>query len=113
MYAIRSYYEKIDTLIVENDLLNGYDTFFINVPYYSDEIDNLLLKELWLFDKDGNVTGKRIMAINLIRTIYEEEDYDQLYPMYRKSFWINYPDFVDEFQQNYIYQYNFSLPNIV
>lgn len=96
---------KIDSIIVEN--FDSNDTIAVETPYNLDEITSYKLKELWLYDKEGDIIDKRILAICPVRTIPaingQKSTKSQL-------FWINFPEFIDVFKNHYVTQKNLEMP---
>ncbi len=78
-------YEVVETL-------EGYDTVTVNVPYNSSEINAYIVKELWFFDKQRSVMDVRIIGLCPIRKYYRQDDLEQTNPLYKKVFWVNYPE---------------------
>ncbi len=74
------------------ETIEGYDTIQVNTPYNSAEISSYLVKELWFFDKQRSVMDVRIIGMCPIRKYYRADDYDQTTPLYKKVFWIHYPE---------------------
>jgi len=86
------------------------DSMYITNPYNVTEIQQFELKELWLYDRRDSVVAKQILAINPIRTIYKDDDWDQNNPFYYRTFWIDFNEFTSIFSQNYVTQYVFTEP---
>jgi len=79
-----------DVQIVET--IEGYDTIVVNIPYQSSSINSYLVKELWFFDKQRSVLDVRIIGFCPIRKYYRPDDFDQTAPLYKKVFWVHYPE---------------------
>jgi len=69
-----------------------YDTVTVTTPYNSSSINSYLVKELWFFDKQRSVLDVRIIGVCPIRKYYRPDDLDQTSPLYKKVFWIHYPE---------------------
>ncbi len=82
---------KTDVQLVET-LEGGYDSVKVEIPYNSSEIKAYIVKELWFFDKQRSVLDVRIIGLCPIRTYYRDDDIDQANPLYKKVFWVNYPE---------------------
>ncbi len=57
-----------------------------------DEVKQLMIKEIWYFDKQRSSLQVRILGICPIRVYYRDEDTNQETPLRKKLFWIYYPD---------------------
>ncbi len=78
-------------LVVE--LENGsYDTTMVQIPYDPTSIKSYLIKEIWFFDKQRSVMDVRIIGLCPIRTYYRDDDTAQANPLYKKVFWVLYPE---------------------
>ncbi len=78
------------TQIVET--LEGYDTITVEENYNSADIVAYMVKEMWFFDKQRSVMDFRIIGLCPIRKYYREDDVDQTNPLYKKVFWVYYPE---------------------
>ncbi|MBN2663444.1 MAG: gliding motility protein GldN [Bacteroidales bacterium] len=79
-----------DVQVVET--IEGFDTVSVDIPYNSSSISSYLVKELWFFDKQRSVMDVRIIGFCPIRKYYRADDIDQTSPLYKKVFWIYYPE---------------------
>ena len=62
---------------------------------YSDEVMQILVKELWFFDKQRSVMDVRVIGFCPIRLYYKDQGADadvSLEPTKKKLFWIKYPE---------------------
>jgi len=74
------------------ETLEGFKEVAIDVPYQSDKVKAYLVKELWFFDKQRSVLEVRIIGICPILQYYREDDADEEDPLFKKTFWIYYPE---------------------
>lgn len=58
----------------------------------SDEVKQLMLKEIWYFDKQKSTLQVRILGICPIRVYYRTEDKNQETILRKKLFWVYYPE---------------------
>jgi gliding motility associated protien GldN len=58
----------------------------------TDEIKQLLVKEIWYFDKQTSTLQVRIIGICPIRLYYREEDKNQETILRKKLFWVRYSE---------------------
>jgi len=88
--------ERIDTMYISNDL-GEYDGSIVIVltNYNSQEITSYKFKELWLYDEKGNVVEKQILAICPIREYLDDLGNLKV----ENTFWLNYLDYRDYFNQ--------------
>ena len=90
--------------------IEGGDSVFIEEPYNSREITNFKLKELWLYDKEGNVVNKRILSICPVRKYYRYNDIDQISPLYSEVFWFSFNEYTKFFKEKYVTQTEVGMP---
>ncbi len=84
--------DKIEDMIVE--LNTGVlDTITVHTPYNSAEVTSYLIKEIDLYNSAGDIIQTRVIGICPIRQYYREDDFDQEYPLFAKTFWIYFPEF--------------------
>jgi len=74
------------------ETLEGWKEVTIDEPYHSEKVKAYLVKELWFFDKQRSVLEVRIIGICPILQYYREDDVDEEEPLYKKTFWIYYPE---------------------
>lgn len=58
----------------------------------SDEIKQIMVKELWYFDKQKSTLQVRILGLCPIKLYYREEDVNQDNLLRKKIFWVYYPE---------------------
>ena len=58
----------------------------------TEEVKQLILKEVWYFDKQRSSLQVRILAICPIRVYFRDEDTNQEIPLRKKLFWVYYPE---------------------
>ncbi len=68
------------------------DTTLIKGEMRTDEVLQLLVKEMWFFDRKRSVMDVRIIGICPIRVYYEPEDVNKENIQKKKLFWIKYPE---------------------
>lgn len=57
-----------------------------------DEVKQILVKELWFFDRKRSVLDVRIIGLCPIRLYYKPGDYNKEDLQRKKLFWVKYPD---------------------
>lgn len=73
------------------------------------EVKELLVKEMWFFDKQRSVLEVRVIGLAPIRLYYRDDDPDQQTASYRILFWIYYPEARNIFASQPVYnEYNQS-----
>lgn len=86
-------FEAQDQIIeVENVETGGYSTDTIAGEIRMDEIQQVLVKELWFFDRKRSALDVRIIGLCPIRMYYKPEDYNKEDLQRMKMFWIKYPE---------------------
>ncbi len=90
-------------VICVKTLTDDIDTVTVDVPYDTDEITSFLIQELWLYDKNNNVIQKKVIGICPIRQYYRPDDFKKTSPLYKKTFWIYYPEFQGIASKEYMY----------
>lgn len=70
---------QMDTVTIQQDMQTG-------------EVKQLMLKEVWYFDKQKSTLQVRILGICPIRVYYRDEDVNQETVLRKKLFWVYYPD---------------------
>lgn len=70
------------------------------------EVKELLIKEMWYFDKQRSVMEVRIIGLAPIRVYYRDDDPDQETARYVRLFWIYYPEARNIFASQPIYNEN-------
>ena len=86
------------------------DSTFIEFPYTSKEITKYQFKELWLYDKKGNIVDRRILSICPLRKYYTNTDFAYKNPLYLETFWIDFSEYTNIFKQNYVTQTEIGMP---
>lgn len=89
----------------------GGNIIKVKIKFSPDDITSYKLKELWLFDKQGDVIEKRIIAICPIIKYYSDNDYYQDNPINTETIWVNFAQLQPFLKQNYIPLLNFSSAN--
>jgi gliding motility associated protien GldN len=64
----------------------------IQQDIHIDEVKQLIVKEVWYFDKQKSTLQVRILGICPIRLFFREEDKEQEDLQRKKLFWVFYPD---------------------
>lgn len=64
----------------------------IQVDISTDEVKQLIIKEVWYFDKQKSTMQVRILGLCPIRMFYREEDKLQENVLRKKLFWVSYPE---------------------
>ena len=77
---------------VENVVTGGYTKDTIPGEIRLDEVQQLLVKELWFFDRKRSVLDVRIIGLCPIRLYYKPGDYNKENLQRKKLFWIKYPE---------------------
>ena len=68
------------------------DTVTIKQDMQTQEVKQLMLKEIWYFDKQKSTLQVRILGICPIRVYYRDEDKNQEIVLRKKLFWVSYPE---------------------
>lgn len=90
---------------IESITDEGKDTVITYLEEYnSEDIKSFLLKELWFYDKAGDIVDKRILAICPVLGLSKDECPDGVDVCDVPTFWISFPEFSDIFRENYIYK---------
>jgi gliding motility associated protien GldN len=64
----------------------------IQQDIHTDEVKQLMVKEIWYFDKQKSSLQVRILGICPIRLYYRDEDVAQETVLRKKLFWVFYPE---------------------
>lgn len=110
-YKTEKLLEKIDTTEIKKELGEHYEKMWDDygeeltdetflVPFSPKQITSFIFKELWLYNKKGEIIGKQILYICPISLYYDDDDVKEEKPKYKKTFWINYNDY-DEYLKKY------------
>lgn len=70
------------------------------------EVKELLVKEMWYFDKQRSVMEVRVIGMAPIRVYYRDDDPDQETARFRILFWIYYPEARNIFASQPVYNEN-------
>ncbi len=99
--------DKLEKIITEDQILKKlgcYDT--LNLPnndtillYNRQDIKAIKTKELWLYDADGNIMQKRVIALT---PVIEYTDQNGKILRTKELFWIKVSDFMDVFSKTNI-----------
>ncbi len=68
------------------------DTVTIQQDIRPDEIKQLMVKEIWYFDKQKSTLQVRILGLCPIKLFYRDEDVNQETLLRKKIFWVYYPE---------------------
>jgi len=68
------------------------DTLTIKGEMKTDEVLQIMVKEMWFFDRKRSVLDVRIVGICPIRVFYEPEDTNKENVQKKKLFWVKYPE---------------------
>ncbi len=82
---------KTEVQVVEN-MEGGYDSVTVDIPYEPTEIKSYIIKEIWFFDKQRSVMDFRIIGLCPVRMYYRDEDLEHTHPLFKKVFWVLYPE---------------------
>ena len=77
---------------VEDVITGEYRIDTIAGEIRMDEVQQLLIKELWFFDRKRSVLDVRIIGICPIRLYYKPEDYNKEDLQMKQLFWVKYPE---------------------
>ena len=58
----------------------------------TDEVVQLLVKEMWFFDRKRSIMEVRIIGLCPIRVYYKPDDIDMEEVQYKKLFWVKFPE---------------------
>ena len=73
-----------------------------NQANYGD-VKELLIKEMWFFDKQRSVMEVRIIGVCPIRVYYKDDDLEQTDAKFKKLFWVYYPEARNIFANQPVY----------
>lgn len=68
------------------------DTTTIKGEVRTDEVFQIMIKEMWFFDRKRSVLDVRIIGICPIRVYFEPEDVNKEIVQKKKLFWVKYPE---------------------
>jgi gliding motility associated protien GldN len=71
---------------------NRYDTTFIKGEIRTSEVEQILIKEMWFFDRKRSVLDVRIIGLCPIRFLAAVGDSTQENLNRKKLFWVKYPE---------------------
>jgi len=77
---------------VEDVITGVYRVDTIAGEIRMDEVQQLLIKELWFFDRKRSVLDVRIIGICPIRLYYKPDDYNKEDLQMKQLFWVKYPE---------------------
>ncbi|MEA1877097.1 MAG: gliding motility protein GldN [Bacteroidota bacterium] len=69
----------------------------------TDEVLQLLVKEMWFFDKKRSVMEVRIIGLCPIRVYYDFEDLDKENLLKKKLFWVKFPEARDAMARHEVF----------
>jgi len=98
--------------ISKTDMVGSTDSMILNIPYISYKVKAYLVKELWFFDKERSIFQVQIIAICPVFQYYRENDADEEEPLYKKLFWIYYPEARELLASRTIYNSNNDTKNL-
>lgn len=81
----------IDSLDDNGNLVGQFPVTIQEEPKVQ-EVQKILIKELWFFDKQRSQLEVRIIGLCPIINTYREGDQDQQEPTPKRLFWVYYPD---------------------
>jgi gliding motility associated protien GldN len=86
-------FDAKERLIAVPNVTTGLtDTVKIPGEIRTDEVLQVMVKEMWFFDRKRSVLDVRIIGICPIRVYYEADDVDKLNIQKKKLFWVKYPE---------------------
>ncbi len=71
---------------------NQYDTTFIKGEIRTNEVKQIMVKEMWFFDRKRSVLDVRIIGLCPIRVLAAEGDSIQQSVVRKKLFWVKFPE---------------------
>ncbi len=75
------------------DVVTGLtDSTTLKTEARTDEVYQLMVKEMWFFDRKRSVLDVRIIGICPIRVFFEPEDVNKENIQKKKLFWVKYPE---------------------
>ncbi len=97
---------EVDTTILTDDEGEIIDTVVIMIQPESSEIKEVLLKEMWFYDKQRSIMEVRIIGLGLIRRYYRKDDLDKEDERQTIVCWIYYPEARNIFAGEPVYNNN-------
>lgn len=80
------------TTLRRNIDTGNMDTITVAQDMKSDEVKQIMLKEIWYFDKQTSTLQVRIIGICPIRLYYRDEDKNQETILRKKLFWVRFSE---------------------
>jgi len=68
------------------------DSTLIPGELNTDEVQQIMIKEMWFFDRKRSVLDVRIIGLCPVRVYYEDEDVSKEHIQKSKLFWVKYPE---------------------
>ncbi|MDD4646191.1 MAG: gliding motility protein GldN [Bacteroidales bacterium] len=68
------------------------DSTLIQGTLSTEEVQQILVKEMWFFDRKRSVLDVRIIGLCPVRVYYENEDANKEHIQKTKLFWVKYPE---------------------
>jgi gliding motility associated protien GldN len=86
-------FDAKDKMIAVANVATGLtDSVLIKGEVRTDEVLQLMVKEMWFFDRKRSVLDVRIIGLCPIRVFYEPEDVNKENIQKKKLFWVKYPE---------------------
>ncbi len=97
-------FDAKDRLIAVPNVTTGLtDTVKIPGEIRTDEVLQIMVKEMWFFDRQRSVLDVRIIGICPIRVFFEPEDVNKENIQKKKLFWVKYPEARDFLAQKEVF----------
>jgi gliding motility associated protien GldN len=90
---VMSNFDAKDRYIAVPNVTTGMtDTVLIKGEARTDEVLQVMVKEMWFFDRKRSVLDVRIIGLCPIRVFFEPEDVNKENIQRKKLFWVKYPE---------------------
>lgn len=91
---IKAKFDAVDQIVSVEDVDNpgNYIDRKLEGEMHLDEVKELMIKEVWFFDKQRSVLEVRIVGLCPIRHYSKEGDEDEPMVLKKKLFWVYYPE---------------------
>ena len=90
---VKAQFGSVTKTVMRRNFENGQmEPVTIPQDIPTDEVKQLMIKEIWYFDKQRSSLQVRILGLCPIRVYYRDEDTNQEVPLRKKLFWVPYPE---------------------
>lgn len=90
---VKAQFGSVTKTVMRRNFENGQmEPVTIQQEIPTEEVKQLMIKEIWYFDKQRSALQVRILGVCPIRVYYRDEDTNQEVPLRKKLFWVFYPE---------------------